>query len=331
MRGGRNEAKENLAVDEEGDCPRCGGDKQPSSIQGYLQCIKCNYEWADPDSSNTGPVHRASIHDEANKIEAFKKEMDEGELQNVLGIDQQLTKEQEQSLGRLQDRWIGGMAGHFNAAEEERKPLVISFDEDDNIQTTDTAIITIVGNDFDGGEEIRIEYPGIGTEFYTMDAVDERGWRKGRTSMDSARNIASIINRFSKLVHAHFDDERIILEIRQADLDPASLVVFIDDPGGKNLSLERAGIILDIDATETIGDYREMVKIVLEDGVISPSEDEMLWMMRRNLQIDEGTHLAIIQELFADDAKKECPSCHALTPFYAADGAWWCDACQEWL
>lgn len=331
MRRGREEARGNLEVDEEGDCPRCGGDKQASSIMGYLQCIKCGYEWADPDAITSGQPQRATIHDEEEKIESFKQEMDSGNLQDILGIDQHLSKAQEKSLNRLQGRWIDGMAGHFNPAEEERKPLVISFDDDDNLQATDTAIITVVGNDFDGGEEIRVEYPGLGTEFYTMDAVDERGWRRGRTASDSARNISSIINRFSTLVHAHFDEDRIILEIREAELDPASLVVFIDDPGGKNLLLEREGIIIDIDATETIDDYRQMVHMVLEDGVISPSEDEMLWLMRRNLRIEDGTHLSIIQELFGEDARKECPDCHALTPFYPADGAWWCDACQTWL
>ena len=331
MRGGRKEAQENLSTSEEGDCPRCGGDKQPSSIQGYLQCIKCDYEWADPDADSTRGPMRSGISDEAEKIAEFQREMDSGGLRDVLGIDQNLSKEQEESLNRLQGRWMDGMAGHYNVAEEERKPLLISFDEEDNLVETDTAIITVVGNDFDGGEEIRVEYPGIGTEFYTMDAIDERGWRRGRTAADSARNISSIINRFSALVHAHYEEDSIILEIRDHDLDPSSLVVFIDDPGGKNLLLEREGVVIDIDATETIDDYREMVRIVLEDGVISPSEDELLYLMRHNLRIDDGTHLAIVQQLFGDDAKKECPACHSLTPFYPADGAWWCSSCESWL
>ena len=57
------------------------------------------------------------------------------------------------------------MKGHFNTATEERKPSMINFD-DDNIVSTEVGSITIVSNGFDGGEEIRLEYPGIGTEFY---------------------------------------------------------------------------------------------------------------------------------------------------------------------
>ena len=63
-RGGRDEARKNLEVQEDGDCPRCGGDAQPSSIPGYLQCVKCQYEWPDPNAVSTGPV-RTTIHDES--------------------------------------------------------------------------------------------------------------------------------------------------------------------------------------------------------------------------------------------------------------------------
>ena len=49
FRKGRREAAENLSASEEGDCPRCGGEKQPSSLAGYLSCSKCGYEWKDPD------------------------------------------------------------------------------------------------------------------------------------------------------------------------------------------------------------------------------------------------------------------------------------------
>ena len=84
----------------------------------------------------------------------------ESELANVLGVKKDLTGEQEQSLKRLEDKWMSGMQGHYNAAAEERKPLMISFDDDDNILSTEVAAITIVSNGFDGGEEIRLEYPG---------------------------------------------------------------------------------------------------------------------------------------------------------------------------
>ena len=39
---------------------------------------------------------------------------------------------------------MSGMQGHYNAAAEERKPLMISFDDDDNILSTEVATITIV-------------------------------------------------------------------------------------------------------------------------------------------------------------------------------------------
>ena len=62
-----------------------------------------------------------------------------------------MSTEQEATLGRLQSKWMDGLAGTFNAAEEERKPLMISFDGEDNIVATDLAIISVLGNDFDGG------------------------------------------------------------------------------------------------------------------------------------------------------------------------------------
>ena len=67
-RGGRDEAKKNLQVDEEGDCARCGGDAQPSSISGYLQCVRCQYEWPDPNAKSSGPT-RTSIRDESKKVD----------------------------------------------------------------------------------------------------------------------------------------------------------------------------------------------------------------------------------------------------------------------
>ena len=60
--GGRDEAKKNLEVQEEGDCPRCGADAQPSSISGYLQCVKCQFDWPVRTAVSTGPG-RTTIHD----------------------------------------------------------------------------------------------------------------------------------------------------------------------------------------------------------------------------------------------------------------------------
>jgi ribosomal protein L37AE/L43A len=329
-RGGRDEARKNLEVQEDGDCPRCGGDAQPSSIPGYLQCVKCQYEWPDPNAVSTGPV-RTTIHDESKKVDEFKEELEKGSLRGVLGLDSDLSKEQEATLGRLQNRWMDGMAGHFNAAEEERKPLMISFDDEDNIVATELAVISVLGNDFDGGEEIRVEYPGRDTEFYSMDATDDRGWRVGRAISDTCRNIASIINRRSTIVHAESTEDTIVIEPRDASIQPTSVVIFVDDPGGKNMLLERDGRVIDVDAMMTIEDYREMLGLVVDDGVITPSEDELLWIMRSNLGISDEQHMQLILNRFGEGIIKECPACHAMTPYYPDHGGWWCESCQNWV
>ena len=196
---GLAEAKENLTPIEDGDCPRCGGVSSSSSIPGYVTCDRCQYEWADPNSQSSRKTRsHESVRTEAKLIEEFKQEMESGTgLSRVLGIDEKLTSEQEQGLTRLQDKWIEGMHGHFNVAEEERKPLIVSFDEDDNILDTEVGKLTLMSNDFDGGEEVRIEYPGMGTEFYLLNEDSDNGWRRGRTIADTARNIASIINKES--------------------------------------------------------------------------------------------------------------------------------------
>ena len=97
--------------------------------------------------------------------------MESGRLADLLGVDSNLTKQQESSLTRLEDKWMSGMEGHFNAAVEERKPLMINFDDDDNLVSTEVAALTIVSNGFDGGEEIRLEYPAQGTEFYCYNEI----------------------------------------------------------------------------------------------------------------------------------------------------------------
>ena len=157
FRKGRREAADNLTADEEGDCPRCGGEKQPSTLAGYLSCSRCQYEWKDPDhvAKKRGPPD--TYRRDAELIEDFKREMEGGQLSNVLGIDKSLSGKQEASLQRLEDKWMSGMSGHFNAATEERKPLMISFDDDDNLVDTSRGSITIVANGVDGGEEIRLD------------------------------------------------------------------------------------------------------------------------------------------------------------------------------
>ena len=202
--------------------------------------------------------------------ERIRKELEEGgELHKMLGIEQNLSSEQEASLQRLEDKWMSGLQGTYNAAEEGRKPLMISFDDEDNIQHTDIGSVTILGNNFDGGEEIRLEYPGKGTEFYTLDYEDESGWRKGKDSEHTARNIASIINKRSSLVHAFSESNKIIFELRDSSLNPDSLVIFVDDPGGQDMVAEKQGVGLD-SRDITLQDYQEVVKLALADGIITP-------------------------------------------------------------
>ena len=330
FRKGRREAADNLSYNEEGDCPRCGGEKQPSTIAGYLSCIKCGYEWRDPDHVTTKRGPPETYRRDAELIEEFKKEMAGGELSNVLGIDKGLSNAQEASLKRLEDKWMSGMSGHFNAAAEERKPLMISFDDDDNLVDTTIGSITIVANGFDGGEEIRLEYPGLGTEFYVFDEATETGWRKGRSAEDTARSITMVINKFSNLVYANQNGNVILLELRDQNLSPDSLVIFIDDPGGTDIVAEKSGVSMDPRDITMIEDYRTVVQICLADGIISPSEDQMLWAMRQQLGIDDFVHVQIVQQIFGNHALKECTNCGEMADLYPDYAAWYCNSCESW-
>ena len=105
IRKGRKEAADNLSIQEDGDCPRCGGESQPSTMEGYLVCTRCSYEWADPNFISKKvrgppPNHRR----DSELIEEFKNEMARGDLKGVLGVDSDLSEEQEQSLQRLEDK-----------------------------------------------------------------------------------------------------------------------------------------------------------------------------------------------------------------------------------
>ena len=332
IRDGRRQAKENLSASDEGDCARCGGAATPSSLPDYLQCAKCGYEWKDPEAtaSSTGP--RDSISRDSEKLDEFKLEMESGQgLARVLGVDDGLDSEQKASLFRLQDKWMSGMHGQYNAAEDERKPLMIAFDDDDNLLETQVGAIHLSDNVFDGGEEIRIEYPGLGTEFYIINDDDDLGWKRGRTLQETARNIASIINRTSNLVHASQEGTSVTIELRDVKLDSNSLVIYVDDPGGRNMTVERLGVILDPDDVQVYEDYHKVVKIALADGIITPSEDQLLWAMRQNLGITDEDHVRIVIDLFGEAAVKECPECGINAPLHIEYSAWWCEGCQQWV
>jgi hypothetical protein len=294
------------------------------------------------DIDDTFAERRAMIESNEDTSERqFKEDVDEqkrireemaegGDLHKMLGIEEDLSSEQEASLNRLEEKWMSGLQGTYNAAEEERKPLMISFDEEDNIQHTEIGSVSLLTNNFDGGEEIRLEYPGKGTEFYTLNNDDEYGWRKGKDSEHTARNIASIINKRSTLVHAFSEESRIIFELRDSSLSPDSLVIFVDDPGGKDMVAEKLGVELDPRGM-SLQDYQEVIKLALADGIITPSEDQMLWSMRQALKISEDEHVQIVRAMFGDEVMKECTLCNSMALLYPDYSAWYCDSCENWV
>ena len=332
IREGRRQARENLSGTEDGDCSRCGGSASASSIPGFLQCVKCGYEWKDPDAELHRNAPKDSISRDSERIEEFKREMSSGQgLAGILGVHDGLDATQRDSLSRLHDKWMSGMQGQYNAAEDERKPLMIAFDEEDNLLETQVGSIHLSDNVFDGGEEIRIEYPGRGTEFFVINEDDSLGWKRGRTLIETARNIASIINRSSNLVHAFAEGTSVNLELRDVHLDSDSIVLFVDDPGGKNITVEKLGVVLDPSEVQLYEDYHKVVGIALADGIITPSEDQMLWAMRQNLGITDEDHVRIVVDLFGENVVKECPECGINVPLYTEYNAWWCESCQYWV
>ena len=171
----------------------------------------------------------------------------------------------------------------------------------------------------------------MGTEFYEFNVADPNGWRKGRTAKDTARSICNLINNNSKLVYANLDGARISFELRDANLKPESLVLFVDDPGGTDIVAEKNGVVLDARNVQDFEDYRSVVELVLEDGIISPSEDQMMWVMRQQLGVSEEQHVALVQEIFGGNALKECPNCNQMAELYPEYSAWYCQPCESWL
>ena len=95
------------------------------------------------------------------------------------------------------------------------------------------------------------------------------GWRRGANAEETARSIGNVINNKSNLVFANVDGTRISFELRSDDLRPESLVLFVDDPGGTDIIAEKNGVVLDARNASDFEDYRRVVEMVLEDGIIS--------------------------------------------------------------
>ena len=94
---------------------------------------------------------------------------------------------------------------------------------------------------------------------------------------------------------------------------------------------EKGGVILDFRDINVLEDYRNVIQLVLEDGIISPSEDQMMWVMRQQIGVTEEQHVALVQEIFGDNALKECPNCNQMTELYPEYSAWYCQPCESWL
>ena len=80
----------------------------------------------------------------------------------------------------------------------------------------------------------------------------------------------------------------------------------------------------------TIQDYRNVVEMVLEDGIISPSEDQLLWAMREHLNIDDAYHIQMVMDICGENTLKECTNCGAMAELYPEHAAWYCHACDSW-
>ena len=156
------------------------------------------------------------------------------------------------------------------------------------------------------------------------------GWRRGTNAEETARSIANVINNKSSLVFANVSGTRISFELRNEDLRPESLVLFVDDPGGTDIVAEKNGIILDARNAADFEDYRRVVEMVLEDGIISPSEDQLLWSLRQELGIDDAYHVQMVLSLYGDETLKECTSCSAMAELYVEYASWYCHSCESW-
>ena len=44
--------------------------------------------------------------------------------------------------------------------------------------------------------------------------------------------------------------------------------------------------------------------MVLEDGIISPSEDQLLWSLRQELGIDDAYHVQMVVSIYGDQTLK---------------------------
>ena len=81
--------------------PRLAGDT--NSTMGLPSAL-LPHEWADPNYTEDSVIEEGpTYHRDADLIEQFKQDVASGSLANVLGVDRNLTEQQEASLARLED------------------------------------------------------------------------------------------------------------------------------------------------------------------------------------------------------------------------------------
>ena len=74
---------------------------------------------------NESSNQEESFVQDPREQERIRKELEEGgELHKMLGIDEKLSSEQQASLQRLEQKWMSGLQGTYNAAEEDRLSLI---------------------------------------------------------------------------------------------------------------------------------------------------------------------------------------------------------------
>ena len=67
--------------------------------------------------------------------------------------------------------------------------------------------------------------------------------------------------------------------------------------------------------------------MVLEDGIISPSEDQLLWAMREQLNIDEAYHVQMVMDICGENTSRSAS--RGMAELYPEHAAWYCHASRS--
>ena len=217
------------------------------------------------------------------------------------------------------------MQGHYNAASEDRKPLMINFDDDDNLVSTEL----------------------LHWQSYRTDLMEGRNsaWISGnwnwilcvqwaKSYWMEARTIERRNGSLNHQCHQPFIPIGLCKSRRQPNivrttrwkLKPESLVLFVDDPGGQDSSAEKE-VSSSIQRRQCMDDYRNVIALVLEDGIISPSEDQMMWVMRQQLGIKRNNTWLLFRKFLVQTPSKnvKLQSNGWTLPWIPS---WYCQPCE---